>query len=53
MFDIFPNGGMPEHPDQFGVWEHCPDQGAIRRRKYAGKDTIGDLRLTYFVPEIF
>ena len=36
--------------DSHGVWEYDRSHSMIRRRKVPGKDTIGDIRITYQVP---
>ena len=41
---------MPDHPNPNGVWSFDADASMLRRRKVAGTDTIGDLRVTYEVP---
>ena len=37
--------------DRFGVWEYDPEAALIRRRQVHGKDTIGDIRISYHVPK--
>ena len=51
--DLYPGRAMPEFAggDHLGVWSHEPDNATIRRRKVAGKDTIGDIKVTFFVPK--
>lgn len=48
--DLFPYGGEQEIGylrDPHGVWEYDRGYGMIRRRKVHGKDTIGDIRISY------
>ena len=40
-------------PNPDGVWEYNPEEGMIRRRVIAGSDTIGDIRISYYVPKEF
>ena len=44
---------MPEFAggDHLGAWSHDPENATLRRRKVEGKDTIGDIRVTFFVPK--
>ena len=53
MFDPYLNGesDMPENGNQFGVWTYDGTQSMLRRQKIMGQDTIGDLRVTYKVPQ--
>ena len=51
--DLFPNGGLVEHSSPDGAWYHDADSGFIRCQKIKGKDTIGDIRISYMVPEAF
>ena len=34
--------------DDDSEWHYSPEDGMIRRRAVAGKDTIGDIRITYY-----
>ena len=38
-------------PDRDGIWKYSPDEGMIRRQAVRGKDTIGDIRISYWVPK--
>ena len=50
--DLFPGRSAEINmPDPDGVWEYSPDEGMIRRRVVPGKDTIGDIRISYWVPK--
>ena len=53
--DLYPGRAMPEFAggDHMGVWTHEPEKAILRRRKVEGLDTIGDLRVTFFVPKGF
>ena len=51
LMDLFPNGGMVEHTSEDGAWYHDADSGYIRCQRIKGKDTIGDIRVSYEVSE--
>jgi len=40
-------------PDSDGAWDYIPHEGMIRRRVVQGADTIGDIRISYYVPKEF
>ena len=53
LTDIYKAGGSEklEHiRDQYGVWSYDPEHSLIRRQKIAGKDTIGDIRISFTIP---
>ena len=66
LTDIYKSGGsekLEQIRDQYGVWtayslRQCvisvwtydPEQSLIRRQKIAGKDTIGDIRISFTIP---
>ena len=53
LTDIYKSGGsekLEQIRDQYGVWTYDPEQSLIRRQKIAGKDTIGDIRISFTIP---
>ena len=53
LTDIYKSGGsekLKQIRDQYGVWTYDPEQSLIRRQKIAGKDTIGDIRISFNIP---
>ena len=53
LMDLYQGRAMPEFAggDLLGDWSIDPENATIRRRKVVGKDTIGDIRVTFHVPK--
>ena len=51
--DLYPGRAMPEFEgrNHLGIWSHDLENATIRCRKVEGKDTIGDLKITFFTPK--
>ena len=51
LFDLFPPGcTMKKNRKVEGNWLFSPDEGIIRTRAVKNKDTIGDVRISYYIP---
>jgi len=56
LTELYQYGGMEklsEMRDALGKWYYDPENSFIRRRKVLGRDSIGDLRISYNVPANF
>ena len=53
LTDLFNGGAVPAFAggDHMGQWSYDPECATLRRRKVDGLDTIGDIRVTYYVPK--
>ena len=53
LIDLYPVGhARPEFgKNELIDWSFEPDTGMLRRRKFVDHDTIGDLRVTFYVPK--
>ena len=52
--DLYEGIAAPVIPDERrGKWFYNPENGTLHRRKYKELDTIGDIRVTYYVPKDF
>ena len=53
LTNLYPDISKFRVPDQNGNWIYEPDSGMIRQRQQPGKDTIGDVRVTFYVAKDF
>ena len=54
LMDLYEGRAAPAFAnDRMGEWSYNPETATLTRRKFQGLDTIGDVRVTYFVPKGF
>ena len=54
LMDLYEGRAAPAFTDDhLGKWSYDPESATLTRRKFKELDTIGDIRVTYFVPKGF
>lgn len=53
LTNLYPDISKFRVPEQNGNWIYEPESGMIRQRQQPGKDTIGDVRVTFHVAKDF